>query len=75
MDTFSVVGAFKRTFVSKDPVEFEFLADGGLILADVLSDSILGGTIGDTGEDNAAFIKSQMRISIIFCIIRHIPCS
>lgn len=43
------------TFVGKTPVEFDFLADSGLVFADSLSNGSLGGTIDDTGKDDPSF--------------------
>ena len=54
---FAVMITFQRhlTFVGKTPVEFDFLADSGLVFADSLSNGSLGGTIDDTGKDDPSF--------------------
>ena len=63
MDTLTVAGAFKGhpAFMGKSAVEFDLFADSRFIFPDSLCDSGLGGTVGDTGKDDASFLQSQMR--------------
>lgn len=57
-DTFAVVGAFQRhlAFVGKDPMELNFLTDSGFVFPNGLGDGGLGGTVGNTGEDDTPFL-------------------
>ncbi len=56
--TLTVVGAFKRkaALMRKFPVSLDFLANGGLVLANGESDSSFSRAIGDTGKDDASFL-------------------
>ena len=62
MDALAIIGAFKGqlTFMGKGPVKPDLLADSRFVLTDRLSDSGLGGAVGNTGKDDAPFFQSQM---------------
>ena len=57
MDTPAVVVAFERhaSFMGKQPVEPDLLADSRFILSDGLGDSGLGGTVGYPCKDYPSF--------------------
>ena len=52
--------------MGKRSVELDLFADRGLIFANRLGNGGLGGTIGNAGENDAAFLQSKMgkRISV-----------
>ena len=64
---FTVSRAFQRkiAFVGKSSVELDLFADRRLILANRLCNGGFGGTIGNTGENDAAFLQSKMGKRII----------
>lgn len=70
-----VSGAFQRqrAFLDQDPVGLDFLADGGLVLADGLRDGSFGRAVGDAFEYDAAFFQCQMGIGI--CIFHSVTSS
>ena len=70
---FAVIITFKGhlTFVGKGSMEFDFLADSGLVFADCLGNGSFSGTVGDSSKDDSSFLQSQMRKSI--CIVHVLP--
>ena len=45
-------------------MKFNFFSDSGLVFSDGLSNGRFGRAVNDAGEDDAAFVQSQMSKSI-----------
>lgn len=62
-DAFAVIDTFRRQFtlMGELAMELDFFTDGSLVLTNCQSDSGLGRAVGDTGKDDTAFLKSEMR--------------
>ena len=70
---FMVSRAFQRktAFVRECAVELYLFAHRGLVLANGLGNGGLGGTIGNAGENDMAFLQSKMGKRIL--ITHNIP--
>ena len=62
-DAFAVIDTFKRQFalMGELAMELDFFTNGGLVLTNCQSDSGFGRAVGNTGKDDTAFLKSEMR--------------
>ena len=64
MLTFPVAGTFQRkaALLFQMPVQSDFFADGGIVLADRISHAGFGGSVPDSGFNDLPVFQSQMRV-------------
>ena len=54
-------------------MEFDLLANGGLIFADCLCNGSFSRTVSDTSKDDPSFFQSKVSICVCIGHIRYLP--